>query len=130
MIGRIEQRVDFGDGHPLGGLSHLDDDVAGADVACLQDAEIESRPPRGGEQCRHARLVHSNAEPIAGNPRLRHLEYGAADLIPIADAHGIVSQLLDSEVLSKLSVNEITPLQLLLPVAVRIDLVDIDGALL
>ena len=42
----------------------------------------------------------------------------------------IVGQSFDREVLAELSVNEILPLQLLLPVAIRFDLVDEDGALL
>ena len=130
MIRRIEERVDLRDGHPLVRLSDLHDLVAGADVAFLQDAEVESRPSAGGEQRRHARLVHPDADAIAGDTRLRHLEQRAADPIPIADAHGIVGQSFDREVLAELSVDEVGPLQLLLPVAIRFDLIDEDRALL
>src|SRR5262245_41395919 len=130
MIGRVEQRVDFGDGHPLAGLSHLHDLVAGAHLAWLQDAEIESRPSARGEQRRHARLVHPDAEAIARHARLRDFKQRAADLIPIADAHNIVSQSFNCEVLAELPVDEVGPFQELLPVAVRFDLVDIDRALL
>src|SRR5262249_52944061 len=48
----------------------------------------------------------------------------------VADAHGIVGQSFDREVLAKLSMDEVGPLQLLLPIAIRFDLVDEDGALL
>src|SRR5262245_31839183 len=129
MFGRVEQRVDFGDGHPLGGLTNLDDFVAGTDLAWLQDPEVEARTSAGGEQRRHARLVHSNADAIAGHARLRHLEQGGADPISIADAHFIVRQSSNSEVLTELPVDEVGPFQLLLPIAVRFDLVDIDRAL-
>ena len=61
---------------------------------------------------------------------MRDLEQRAADLITVADAHGIVGQSFDGEVLAELSVDEVGPLQLLLPVAIRFDLVDEDGALL
>jgi len=67
---------------------------------------------------------------IAGNARLRDLEQRAADLITVADAHGIVGQSFDRKVLAELSVNEVGPVQLLLPMAIRFDLVDEDGALL
>src|SRR5689334_11079833 len=130
MIRRIEQRVDFCDGHSLRRLSHLYDFVPGADEAFLQNAEVEPGPSAGCQQCRHPRLVHPNADAIASHARLRDLEQRAADPISIADAHGIVGQSFDREVLAELAVDELGPLQLLLPVAIRFDLVDEDGALL
>ena len=130
MIGRIEERVDLCDGHSLVRLSHLHDFVAGAHLAFLQDAEVEPRPSAGCQQCRHPRLVHPNANAIAGNARLSDLEQCAADLITVADANGIVGQSFDREVLAELSVDEVGPLQLLLPVAIRFDLVDEGGSLL
>ena len=130
MIGRIEERVDLRDGHPLLRLSHLHDLVAGAHLAFPQDAEVEPRPSAGRQQRRHPGLVHPNADAIAGHARLGDLEQRAADLIAVADAHGIVGQSFDREVLAELSVDEVGPLQLLLPVAIRFDLVDEDGALL
>jgi hypothetical protein len=50
-------------------------------------------------------------------------------LITVADADGIVGQSFDREVLAKLSVDEVGPLQLLLPVAIRFHLVDENGSL-
>ena len=58
------------------------------------------------------------------------LEQCAADLITVADANGIVGQSFDREILAELSVDEVGPLQLLLPVAIRFDLVDEGGSLL
>ena len=130
MIGRIEERVDLRDGHPLRRLALLHDLVAVANLAWLQDAAVESRPSAGGQQGGHAGLVHPNADAIAGDTRLRDLEQRAADPIAVADAHGIVGQSFDREVLAELSVDEVGPLQLLLPVAIRFDLVDEDRPLL
>src|SRR6516165_6174920 len=130
MIGRVEKRVDLCDGHSLVRLSHLHDFVTCANLARLQDAEVEPRPSAGCEQCRHPRLVHPNANAIAGNARLSDLEQCAADLIAVADANGIVGQSFDREVLAELSVDEVGPLQPLLPVAIRFDLVDKRGSLL
>jgi hypothetical protein len=59
---------------------------------------------------------------------LSNLEHRAADLISVADAHRIVGQSFDCEVLAKLSVDEVSPLQLFLPIAIRFDLVEKDGA--
>jgi hypothetical protein len=61
---------------------------------------------------------------------LGDLEQCAADLVTVADAHSVVGQSFDREVLAELSVNEVAPVQLLLPIAIRFDLVDKDGALL
>src|SRR5207244_13483623 len=58
------------------------------------------------------------------------LQHRAADLITVPDADGIVGQSFDREVLAELSVDEVGPLQLLLPMAIRFDLVNEDGALL
>ena len=129
-MGRIEERVDLCDGHSLLRLSHFHDFVAGAHLTLLQDAEIKPRPSAGCQQCWHPGLVHANADAIAGNARLRDLEQRAADLITVADARGIVGQSFDREVLAEQSGDEVGPLQLLLPIAVRFDLIDEDRALL
>src|SRR5215831_19454104 len=130
MIGRIEEGVDLRNGHSLLRLSHLHDFVAGTHLAFAQDAEVESRPSTGCQQCRHPGLVHPDANAIAGNARLSDFEQCVADLITIADANGIVRQSFDREILAELSVDEVGPLQLLLPMTIRFDLVDEDGALL
>src|SRR5262245_16166116 len=103
MIRRIEECIDLRDGHSLLRLTHLDDIVAGAYLALPQDAEVESRPSARCQQSRHSGLVHANADAVAGHPRLSDFEDRAADLITIADAHRIVGQSFDREVLAKLS---------------------------
>src|SRR5262249_23494730 len=77
-----------------------------------------------------ARLTFPNADAIAGDTRLRHLEHRAADPVAIADAHGIIGQPFDGEVLAELPVDEARAFQPLLPVGIRLDLVDVDRALL
>src|SRR5689334_23086550 len=109
MIGCIEERVDRCDCHSLLRLRYLHDFVASAHFAFLQDAKVESWPSAGCQQCRHPRLVHSDADPIAGNTRLSDFEHGAADPITIADTHNVVEQSFDCEVLPELSVDEIGP---------------------
>src|SRR5215467_3380025 len=128
MIGRIEESVYLCDGHSLLRLSDLHDFVAGAHLAFPQDAEVESRPSAGCQQCRHPRLIHPNADAIAGHTRLSDLEHRAANLVAVADAHSIVGQSFDREVLAELAMDEIGPLQLLLPIlqlilpiAIRLD---------
>jgi hypothetical protein len=61
---------------------------------------------------------------------LSDLEQCAADSITVAYTNGIIRQSLDREVLAELSVDEIRPFQLVLPLAIRFDLVDEDGSLL
>jgi hypothetical protein len=129
-MGRIEERINFCDGHSLFDIADLHDFVAGAHLALLQNAKVESRPSAGCQQCRHPRLVHSNADPIAGHARLCDLEHGAADLITIANANAIVGQSFDREILAELSVDEVGPLELLPPEAIRLYLIDEDGSLL
>src|SRR5262249_52164890 len=47
----------------------------------------------------------------------------------VADAHGIVRQSFDREVFAELSVDEVGPLELFLPISIGFDLVDKDGSL-
>src|SRR5215813_9520276 len=122
MIGRIEQCTDLCDGHALSRRSHLDDFVAGAYVAFFEDTKVESRPSAGCQQGRNAGLVHADADAIAGNARLSDLEHRGADLETVADADAIVGQSFDGEVLAELSIDEVGPLQLLLPITIRVDL--------
>jgi hypothetical protein len=75
-------------------------------------------------------FVHPDADAITGDARLSDLESCTADPITVADTHDIVGQSFDGEVLAELSVNEAGPLQVLLPIAVRFDLVDEDCAVL
>src|SRR5256884_8249950 len=121
MIRRIKECVDLCDRHSLVRLSHLHDLVTGSHFAFLQNAEVEPGPSAGCQQCRHPGFVHPNADAIACDTRLSDLEMCGADLITVADAHGIVGQSFDREVLAELSVDEVSPLQLLLPIAIRFD---------
>src|SRR5262249_11352878 len=97
--------------------------VSRANFAFLEDAKIEPRPSATGQQCRHPRFVHSNADAIAGHARLRHLEHGAADPKTVANAHRVVGHSFDREVLSELSVDEMDLSERPLQITVRFDLV-------
>src|SRR5580658_10030348 len=80
MIGQIEERVDLSDGHALCRLSYLHNFVAGSHLTFTKNAEIESRPTAGCEQCRHPGFVHPNADAKACDARLSDLEKCGADL--------------------------------------------------
>ena len=127
---QVEECVHLRDRHALRANGHLDDLVPGPDFALLEDAQVEAGPAVRHEQRRHARLIHADADPVAGHARLRHLEDRFADAIPVADAHLVVGQALDGEVLAELPEGEVAPAKLVLPVAVGSDLVDEHGTLL
>ncbi len=82
------------------------------------------------EECRHLRLVHPDADPVAGDTRLRHFEQRASDPVMVADAHFCVRQAVNREILAELAVGEVIAAKLSLPIAVRIDLIDKDRAML
>ena len=71
------------------------------------------------EQRGHAGLVHADADPVAGDAGLSHLEQRTADPVAVADAHLVVGQALDGEVLAELPIREVLAAELSLPVAVR-----------
>src|SRR5262249_60751098 len=130
MIRRIEKGVDLNDRHSLFRFSHLLDFVGGAYVPFLHDTEVEPGPSAGCQQGRHPRLVHPNADAITGDARLSDFKQRNANPITIADANGIVEQSFDREVFAELSVDEVAPLQLVLPIRIGFALVGEDGALL
>src|SRR4051794_7233463 len=84
----------------------------------------------GDEQGWDARVVHADPDAVAGDTWLRDLEDGAADAKAVADAHAVVTQPLNGEVLAELPVDEVVACELAFPVAVRLDLVDEHRALL
>ena len=133
MIRGIEKRIDLSDCHSLLGLSHLHNFVARAHFALLENAEVESGTAAGGQQRRHSRLVHPNANAITGNAGLRDFEECAPDPVLVADAGGIIGQALDCEILTEASaglrIAQVGPPQLLLPITIGLDLIDKDGAL-
>src|SRR3954470_14925948 len=126
----MEKRFGLYDCQPLLRLPHLDDFVPRTDVAFVEHAEVEPGPTVAGQQCGHARLIHPNAHAIARHARLRDLKQRTADLIAVADAGGVVGKSLHGEVLAELAVHEFVPFQPLLPMTVRLELVDEHGAML
>src|SRR5262249_52838252 len=130
VSGEVQQRVDLGDAHLFRTGGQLDDLVARLQLALFEHAKVEARPAARNEQRRNARVVHSDPDAIASPPGLRDLEHRAPDLVSIADAHLIVAQPLDGEVLAELSVDEVASLKFPLPVSVGVDLVDEHGTLL
>ena len=130
MMRQIEERVDLSDGHALRRLSHLHDFVARTHLTFAENAEVEARPTARCQQCRHPGFVHPNADAKACDARLSDLEKCGPDLITVADAYDIVGQPFDCEVLAELSVDEIGPLQLLLPIAIGFNLINEDGSML
>ena len=96
----------------------------------LQHTEIETGSAARDQQRGHLRLVHTDAHPVTGDARLRYLEQCAADPVAVADAHLCVRQALDGEILAELPIGKVVSTQLVLPIAIRIDLIDEDGPVL
>jgi hypothetical protein len=70
----VEQCIDLGHAHALGPGSNACDLIAGFYFAFLQYAEIEARSPVLDHQGGHLGLVHADAEPVASDAWLCHLE--------------------------------------------------------
>src|SRR5579864_6724799 len=130
MTGQVEQRVDLYDGHAFRAIGDLHNLVASFHLALLQHAQIKARFPVCDKQRSHLRLVHADADPVAGDTRLRDLKKGTADTVLIADADLLIGQALDSKILPELSEHEVVSAELTLPVVIGIHLVDEDSPLL
>lgn len=126
----IQQPVDrrHGDLFRTGG--DLDDFVARLHLAFFDHPEVEARSASAREQRGHARLVHADADAVAGHARLCDFEDRRTDPVAVADADLVVGEPVDREVLAELAVHEVVAVQLLAPVVVRTQLVHVDRALL
>ena len=118
--GKYKQRIYLGDGQMFGTGQDLHDLVAGFDLALLEDAKIKARSVMLDDERRHLRLVHPDAEPVAGDARLRHFEQRASNPVMVANAHLRIGQAVDGEILAELPVNEVSSAKLSLPIAVGI----------
>src|ERR1700730_4295270 len=118
MTRRVQQRINLRDGHTLGTRRNLYDLVACFDLSLFDDAKIKAGSAMRHEQCRHLRFVHTNADSIAGDARLRHFKDRTPDAVAIADGHLAIGQPVDGEILSELPIAEIASTQLVLPIPV------------
>src|SRR5271166_5479270 len=125
-----KQRVDLEDTHALWTSADLDDLIPGFHLAFLKNTEIETGPTVPDQQRGHLRFVHTDTNAVTGDARLRYFEQGAADPIAVANAHFPVRQAIDREVLPELSVGEIIAAELALPIAIGVDLINENGAVL
>ena len=123
MTGQVEQGIDLGHGHGFRAGGDRHDLVASLHGALAQHPQVEPGAVVGDQQRRDLRVVHPDADPVAGDPGLGHLEQRLADLVAVADADLVIGQARDGEVLPELAVAEVVAGQLLLPVPVRVDLV-------
>ena len=107
-----------------------DDLVAGPHQPFGDHPQIEAWAVMGDQQCGQFRLAEPHADPEACHARLRDLELRLADPIAIADADLVIAETFDGEVLAELAELEVVAAEVVLPVAVGLDLVDQDGPLL
>jgi hypothetical protein len=114
----------------LGSVGGLDDLLPGFDESLGQHAQVEAGPVMGHQQRRHPRVVHADPDAEAGHPGLGDLELGRTDTEAVTDADLVVGETRDGEVLAELPEREVVAPQLVLPVAIGVDLVDEHGTVL
>ena len=99
--GQVELGVGDGDADLLRRRADPDDVVARLHAPLPQDPEVEAGPVVGHEQRGHPRLAQAQPDAVAGDARLGDLELGLADAVAVADAHLVVGQPVDGEVLAE-----------------------------
>ena len=63
------------------------------------------------EKRRHTRLIHADADAVAGHAWLRYLKFSTTDAVAIADADLVIGKPLDGEVFSELAESKIVAAQ-------------------
>jgi DNA-binding CsgD family transcriptional regulator len=129
-VGEVEQGV--GVGHRQGTRTGpgLDDRLAGLDVPFGDDAHVEAGTMVADQQRGQLGLAQPHADPVAGDAGLGHLELRLADAVPVADAHLVVGQAVNGQVLAEHPVGQVVPPEVLPPVLIGLHLVDEHGPLL
>src|ERR1700737_2194184 len=103
MTGKIEQGIGLSDAHALWTIADFHNLIPGCDFAGFQHTEVEPGSVMLHQQGGHARLVHSDSNPVARHSGLRHFEQCAANPITVTNADLVVRQSLPLEVFAKLS---------------------------
>src|SRR3954452_19097464 len=124
MARQVKEPVDLGDRHLLRTACDLEDLVSGLHLAFFENAEVEARAAVRDEQRRNTGVVQPDPDAVASDAGLADLEDGAPDPKAVADAHLVVGEPFDREVLAELAVYEVASAELALPIAVGVDLVD------
>src|ERR1700742_533610 len=72
----------------------------------------------------YLRIVHSYTDAIAGDTRLCHFKQRAAEPVTISDAGLVIGKTIDCQVLADLAILEVVTLEVCLPVAIGVELID------
>src|SRR5215813_3687489 len=107
MTSKIEQAIGLSNAHALLTIADFYNLIASSNFASFKHTEVESWSVMLHQQGGHARLVHSDSNPVARHSGLRHFEQGAANPITITNADLIVRQSLYCKVLAELSKHEV-----------------------
>jgi hypothetical protein len=121
---QVKQSVDFLNGDALGAVGNLHDLVSRTDLSFLNHTAIKARSFMRDQKCRHLRVVHPHANAIAGDAWLRHFKQGAADPVAIPDADLVIGKTIDCQILAELAILEVVTLEVRLPVAIGVELIN------
>src|SRR5262252_7603924 len=120
---QIQESIHVGDGDPLRTIGDFYDVIPRPNLSFLQHAKVKPRPVVFNQQRRHTRLVHADANPVAGYSRLGNFKDPIANAVSIADANLVISEPFYGEVLSELAEAEIIATEKALPVMIGVHLV-------
>ena len=104
VAGQVEQRVGGGHAERARTGARLDDLVTGLDVPLAEHAHVEAGPVVADQQRGQVRLAEAQPDPVAGDPGLGDLELRLPDPVPVPDAHLVVGQAVNGQVLPELAV--------------------------
>src|SRR3954468_3153254 len=127
MSGQVEQAVNLGNGDSLGTVDHFHNVVASPNFSFLQHAKIKPWSVMCNEKSRHSRVIHADADAVAGHARLAHFKYRIADSVLISNADFLIRKSFEGEVFSELPVDEVITSEKAFPIAIGIHLIDKDG---
>src|SRR5258708_39533984 len=130
MSWQIQEGVTIGHAEALWTLSNFYNLAARPNFSFLQHANVESWSVLRYEQGWHPRFIHANTDAVARYPRLRHFKYRITNLVTIANADLVIRKLLNGEVFSELSEDEVFTSEKTFPDRIDIHLINKNTAVL
>ena len=115
----VQQGIDLEDAHMLGTCRDPHNLVSRFHLAFLQNTEVETGPAVRDQQRGHLRFVHADAHPVTSHARLGDLEQSLAYSEAIANAHFLVRQAVDGEILTELPMGEVVSTELAPPITIE-----------
>src|SRR3954469_9542805 len=129
MCWQVQETITISNTDSLWTVSGLFNVIACTNFSFLQHTKVKSWSVMCYEQGWHPRFIHADANSVARYARLRYFKFSATDAVSIAYAHLAIGKPFNGEVFSELAKDEVMTSEKVLPVVIRVGLINKDSSM-